>query len=297
MSNFGETERKIKQLFLEIKNFSYDCREYTVLKCGKPTCPKGECKTDVYVLAQDETGYQKEFKISIKQNNADFLENKISLDRAIEILGDDAQAIIKNTITNIKSSFEEDYLVYFNSYKRTEALCLKMGWKFEFLNKTGGDKSGLFDLTDQQKIEIYAGTNLSKDKKNASVNSQIIENSGVANYIIIVDKENQGIDYYLTKMQPIEDFAKSQNIYFSCKALNYRANEDKWDGNRSLSVYVDWYLDEDGKLQGKLIFDKPLSVKGDVIGENIKQLLITLGINKSNFHELRKLLHKDVRSI
>ena len=52
-------------------------------------------------------------------------------------------------------------------------------------------------------------------------------------------------------MQPIEHFAKQQDIYFVCKALNYRANKDKWDGDRSLSVYVNWFLDQEGKLQGK----------------------------------------------
>ena len=105
------------------------------------------------------------------------------------------------------------------------------------------------------------------------------------------------LNYYLSKMQPIEHFAKQQDIYFVCKALNYRANKDKWDGDRSLSVYVNWFLDQEGKLQGKLVFEKPLSVKGHSIGKNIKNLLATLQINKNNFHELNKYLHKDVRRI
>ncbi|SEF81442.1 hypothetical protein [Parabacteroides chinchillae] len=297
MSKFGDTERKIKDLFLQAKNFSYECREYAVLKCGKPVVSKGECKTDIYVLAQDEIGCQKEFKISIKQNDADFLENKISLNRAVEILGNDAQTIIEKSIAKIKKSFEDDYLVYFNPYKRTEALCLKIGWKFEFINKIGGERSGIIDLTEQQKIDIYAGTNLSSDKKNSSVNGQTIVNSGVANYIITVDAEDQNLDYYLAKMQPIENFAKVQKIYFACKALNYRVNKNKWDGDRPLSVYVDWSLDENRKLQGKLNFEKPLSVKGNIIGTNIKKILTTLGIDKNNFNELKTYLHDNVRRI
>lgn len=297
MSKFGDTERKIKDLFLQAKNFSYECREYAVLKCGKPVVSKGECKTDIYVLAQDEIGCQKEFKISIKQNDADFLENKISLNRAVEILGNNAQTIIEKSIAKIKKSFEDDYLVYFNPYKRTEALCLKIGWKFEFINKMGGERSGIIDLTEQQKIDIYAGTNLSSDKKNSSVNGQTIVNSGVANYIITVDAEDQNLDYYLAKMQLIENFAKVQKIYFACKALNYRVNKNKWDGDRPLSVYVDWSLDENRKLQGKLNFEKPLSVKGNIIGTNIKKILTTLGIDKNNFNELKKYLHDNVRRI
>ena len=297
MSNFGKTERKIKDLFLSEKKFTYEQANYSVLKCDKPTSSKGECKTDVYVLAQDDLGNQKEFKISVKQNNADFLENKISLDRAIEILGSDAQSIIERSIAKIEKTFEDDYLVYFKPYKKTKALSLTMGWKFEFINKLGGKKCGIIDLTDQQKIDIYAGTNLNLDKKNSSVNGETVINSGVANYIITIDAPNKDLNYYLSKMQPIEHFAKQQDVYFVCKALNYRANKDKWDGDRSLSVYVNWFLDQEGKLQGKLVFEKPLSVKGHSIGKNIKNLLATLQINKNNFHELNKYLHKDVRRI
>lgn len=297
MSKFGDTERMIRDLFLQVENFSYENREYAVLKCGKPVPPKGECKTDIYVLAQDKIGYQKEFKISVKQNDADFLENKISLNRAIEILGNNAQTIIEKSIMKIKKSFEDDYLVYFNPYKKTEALCLKIGWKFEFINKIGGEKSGVIDLTEKQKIDIYAGTNLSLDKKNSSVNDQIVVDSGVANYIITVDAKDQNLDYYLAKMEPIEDFAKVQDVYFVCKALNYRVSKGKWDGDRPLSVYVDWFLDNDGKLQGKLKFEKPLSVKGHAIGTNIKKILAKLEIDKNNFNELKRYLHKDVRIV
>lgn len=296
MANFGETERTIKKLFAENKEFEYEGINYTVLKCGKPAPPKGECKTDVYVLAQDDKGSQKEFKISVKQDDADFLENKISLDRAIEILGEGAQSIIENSITKIKKAFEEDYLVYFNSYKRTESLCLKMGWKFEFINKLGGEKCGVIELTDQQKIDIYAGTNLNSSKKNCSVNGEIISNSGVANFIINVDTPNKTLDYYLKKMQPIEDFAKRQKIYFVCKALNYRSSKDKWDGDRPLAVYVNWTLDENNKLKGELVFEKPLSIKGNVIGENIRKILSTLKINNNNFKDLKNHLHKDVKT-
>lgn len=50
MSNFGKTERKIKDLFLSEKKFTYEQANYSVLKCDKPTSSKGECKTDVYVF-------------------------------------------------------------------------------------------------------------------------------------------------------------------------------------------------------------------------------------------------------
>ncbi|MCC8173565.1 MAG: hypothetical protein LIO65_04005 [Odoribacter sp.] len=217
MTQFSKTEKTIKKLFTEANEFEYGGVKYTVLQCGKPAPSQGECKTDVYVLTKDENSNIKEFKISVKQNNADFLENKIKLERAIEILGKDAQSIIEKSISRIKKSFEDDYLVYFKSHKKTEAYCIKMGWKFEFINKSGGEKCGIIELTDQQKIDIYAGITLSLEKKNCMINGEIIKNCGIANYIINVDVPNQTLDYYLKKMLPIEDFAKQQNIYLLVK--------------------------------------------------------------------------------
>jgi hypothetical protein len=98
-------------------------------------------------------------------------------------------------------------------------------------------------------------------------------------------------------MQPIEDFAKEQDIYFACKALNYRCEKDKWDGDRPLAVYVNWILDSDNKLRGELVFKNPLSMKGNAIGENIRKILASLSINKDNFSELKAHLHKDVNII
>ncbi|MDR0823724.1 MAG: hypothetical protein LBN74_01420 [Prevotella sp.] len=296
MPNFGETERYIKSLFCVGKYFSYDGINCKVLKCGKPAPNSGECKTDVYVLTQDEQGTQKEFKISVKQDNADFLENKTSLERAIEILGKDAQTIIKNCTNSIKDKFESDYLIYFKAVGRTEALCVKIGWKYELLNKPGGEKSREITLTDQQKIDIYAGSNLDESKKNCSVNGEIINDSGVANFIINVDKDGQSLDYYLERMKTIEDFATKQNIYFACKALNYRCSRDKWDGNRPLAVYVDWILKDD-KLYSSLVFENPLSTKGNEIGEKIRQILSQLKITKDNFDDLKKYLSDGINYI
>lgn len=36
-------------------------------------------------------------------------------------------------------------------------------------------------------MDVYSGTNLAANKKNASVNGKIIENSGIANYILITN--------------------------------------------------------------------------------------------------------------
>ena len=70
-------------------------------------------------------------------------------------------------------------------------------------------------------------------------------------------------------------------IYFACKALNYRSFEDKYDGNRPLSVYVDWKIRE-GKLDGELCFDEPLSHGGTEIVEDLMECLDELDIQNTD---------------
>lgn len=131
-----------------------------------------------------------------------------------------------------------------------------------------------------------------KNKKNSSVNGQIIKNSGVANYILNIDDENLTQDTCLKMLQPIEEYAKFQTIYFACKALNYRFDRNKWDGPRPLSVYVDWFVDN-GKLDAHLAFDNPLEHNGNEVGEKLRNILNELKIKK--FDDLRGVLSPNVK--
>ena len=291
MPTFGTTEHDITCLFPIGHEFDYDHHHYTILKSGKPKPPRGECKTDTYVLAVDESGSHREFKISIKQPNAEFLENKIKLERAKEIFGDDAQTIINKALEAIKCNFEEDKLVCVKPYKRSAAKTIKLGWKFELLKKDGGKKAGRIELSEEQKWNIYAGTNLSKDKRDCKVNNEVIPESGVANMFLVAQPGDNSLDKVLPKLIKMEDFIRSvpSTVYFACKALNYRLEDGKWDGDRPLAVYVQW--DKiDGKLDGKLVMDRPLEVKGNEVGEHIKNLVAGYGINKDNFEEIEHCL-------
>lgn len=291
MPTFGTTEHDITSLFPVGKSFDYDGHHYVVEKSGKPKPSRGECKTDTYVFAREETGNGREFKISIKQPNAEFLENKIRLERAKEIFGDDAQVIIRNALESIRTNFEEDKLVCVKSYRRTAAKTIKLGWKFELLKKDGGKKAGKIELTEGQKWNIYAGTNLSSDKKNCKVNNEIIPDSGVANMYLEAGPEDTTLKSVLSKLKPMDEFIRSapSTVYFACKALNYRLEDGKWDGDRPLAVYVQWG-EIDGKLDGKLVMDRPLEVKGNEVGEHVKQLVDGYGINKDNFDEIENYL-------
>lgn len=295
--NFVNSEKHLIELFNNCGSFNYNGIDFEVLVCGKPRPNSGECKTDIYVMARNKRSDEKtEFKISIKQSNADFLENKIQLNRTKEIFGEDAQKIIYDSIQPIRDKFISDFLINFKAEGRTEKFCIKIGWKFELLNKPCGYKSGKIELSQKQMLDIYSGINLDPDKRNCTVEGLTIQNSGVANSIMIVDRQDQDLPYYLGKMQAIEEYIKDKGIYFACKALNYRCLKSKWDGDRPLAVYVDWKL-IDNKLVGNIVFDKPLSVRGNQIGNNIREILEYLGIDKNNFCELKRYISPYVNII
>ncbi|RJV28039.1 hypothetical protein [Faecalimonas umbilicata] len=280
MGDFGDAERGILAFMTEETEFVFQNKKYKVILSGKPTCHKGEPKTDIYILAESE--YDKvEIKISYKKENADFIENKMSAERAKQLFGINWELIIEQSTTAIRDKFEERMLIYKNKFKRTEKGAITLGWKFELLNKNSGELSGKMLLTEEQVIEVYAGSNLSEDKRNAMVCGQVIENSGIANYILM-DEDVHSAQDVIDKMIPITEYVKLHpNIYFACKALNYRTFAGKWDGDRPLSVQVFWNA-EKNKLVPKLVYDKPLMIKGNEVAGRLLQYMKLLNIKTTD---------------
>lgn len=280
MGDFGDAERRILAFMAEGTEFVFQGANYKVVLSGKPTCHKGEPKTDIYILAESAAD-KVEIKISYKKENADFIENKMSADRAEQLFGDDWVNIIVDSTTAISEKFEERMLIYKNKFKRTEKGAITLGWKFELLNKNGGDLSGKMLLTEEQIIDVYAGNNLSDDKRNALVSGQVIENSGIANYILMDENVNSAQDV-TDRMIPIKEYVKMHpNIYFACKALNYRTFAGKWDGDRPLSVQVYWNA-EDNKLVPKLVYNQPLTVKGNEVANRLLHYMKKLNIKTTD---------------
>lgn len=281
MPTFGDAERRIASLLRKGNTFIYHGDNFTIVNSGKPTCVKGEPKTDIYVEAESEYGDIIEIKITYKKENADFIENKTNAVRAKALFGDDWENIIMQATESIRDVFENKKLIYKSAAARTERGAITLGWKYELLNKTGGGLSGLVELTREQIIDVYAGTHISKDKRDARVNGEIIENCGIANFILMNDgvKTTQEI---IDSLYTIEDYVDMYpTVYFACKALNYRTFHNKYDGNRPLSVYVDWYV-ENGQLCHNLVFDSPLTVGGDEVADKLIAALEELGIDTTD---------------
>jgi len=71
-------------------------------------------------------------------------------------------------------------------------------------------------------------------------------------------------------------------------------NANKWDGDRPLSAYCNWSLNIENKLEAEIIFDRPLQVKGNEVGNNIRNLLDKLNINSENFTSIKSKLSSSV---
>lgn len=276
--NFGIEEHRILELFKINKTFDFEGQKYKIIFSGKPTCGKGEPKTDIYVRADSDT-YKREFKISFKKSNADFLENKINSDRAKQLFGINWADIIRKSTMQLKDSFLDKHLIYKKSFGRTEEGAITLGWKFELLNVESGQLSNKMQLTKKQVIDVYAGTNLDTDKKNAYVNGETIRNSGIANYILFEDAPIKTLQDTIDNLITIEKYVnENPDIFFACKALNYRTYVGKYDGDRPLSVYVDWFINKNNKLDGKICFDTPLMQGGNMIADKLFKALNTLNI-------------------
>ena len=280
---FGNSERKVRDLFSVGQVFVYNQQTYKIEEVGKPTCQHGEPKTDVYVKCHCfELNEDAEFKISFKQQNADFLENKMSAERAEQLFGPEWSVIISRALSNIIDRFKAKPLIYKTRFGKTDKGAITLGWKFELLNVESGALSGSMNLSREQLIDVYAGTNLATEKRNAAVNGVEIKDSGIANFILFEDDVQTDLQSTVDCLESIESYIDDNNqIFFACKALNYRTIRKKYDGNRPLAVYIDWSVDR-GKLKSILIANNPLQKGGTEIANKLIESLNILGIDTTD---------------
>lgn len=269
--------------------FEYKEKKYRIIFSDKPWCMSGEPKTDIYVKAEniDNASEIIEIKISYKKENADFIENKMTADRAKQILGDDWKSIISDLLDKRGAEFESVDLVFFSKKGNTDSGAITLGWKFEIVDKPkAGRLSGNLNLNKEQLIEAYKGARNTDDKRNAKVCGQIIDNSGVADYMVRIDSDKLlTAQDVINNLVPIEEYVKTHPVStYVCKALNYRtksSNKRKWDGDRPLSVYVDWSNDN-GMLTPKIIKEKPLEKRGNEMANRLKKYLEELAIKDTD---------------
>ena len=285
-------EKYIRELFPVGQEFVFKDKKYSVEKSGKPTCGRdnGEPKTDIYVSAAyvEDENEKIELKISYKKKNADFIENKISAERAKQILGNGWKRILTNRLKELEGKFEEIPLVYYDKKGKTDQGSIALGWRFELVDKKkNGKLSGDLKLTEKQLIEAYKGAKNVIQKRNAKVNGEEIKNSGVADYMLRIDSEDlHSAQDVIEHLVPIEKYVREHpQATYVCKALNYWTKEmhddKRWEGDRPLAIYVEW-SEVDGKLTPNLIMNNPLMVRGNTVANRLEKYLQLLNITDTD---------------
>lgn len=278
---YSKLEQSIIDLFKKEKSFYFKEKKYNVDIVGKPrpSCGGGEPKTDVYIKGIN-SNESIEIKISVKMKHKnEWQESKVTKERAEAIFGEDWSKIIQQTTLKIKDKFLQRTLLYKEQNGTTKKDSVTMGWRLEITNKPR-NLSAKIALSDEEiKDYIYMGTNLSEEKRNCLVDGTLIQNSGVAEYILYIEQEDvTSTKNILDRLIPIKDMTVPPT-YLTFIANNYRMGEDKTDGSRPLAVYVDW-KEKGGKIEPTLCFDEPLEQKGKLLVPNVKHIFEKLNVKK-----------------
>lgn len=262
---YGQLEEHIINTFQKDRIFTYHQKLYEVMFAGKPR-PQGsggECKTDVFVRAKEQgTENIEDIKISVKNNNKEFMGNKLKKEDVEAYFGPEWEDIIIEATTSLKSSFEDRVLVYASGKHPTKPNSVTVGWKLEVADRPRA-LSTKIPLSDQEiRDYVYKGTNLEESKKNSIVNGQVVRNSGVADYLITTSMADiKSADDVIAQMELIDE-ADIGDTYFIFTANNYRTDVDKADGPRSLAVRVEWECNNN-KMEPTFCYDKPLQYTGE----------------------------------
>lgn len=266
---YGSYEKRIIELFNKSEEITWNGKIFNKISACKPKGQGkgGEPKTDVYVLLENTlSNDQDSIKISVKKNNSEFLANKLTMDAAKSILGDDWENIVLQAIESLKYKFEAQDLVYLKVVNKKEGpyedAYFTLGWKLEITNK---ERELSIPFTADKKLitqVVYKGINQPYKMRDAVVFGAIKENSGIAEYLLEGSEDTHTtVESILYDLQRLDDYIP-ENIHIIFTANNYRFKANKADGPRTLAVAIKWIV-SDGRLKPHFLFDVPLKVKGE----------------------------------
>lgn len=269
-SRLTDSEATILGLFPGEKVFGYHGHRYQVLVSGKPIPnprygkrdAKGEPKTDVYLLLRNlDTGHLRELKISHKKPTADFIENKLTYERMLQIFGN-GQAVddvLHDAIRNMRPKVlgrsvyvpESRYLVQGGSY------CL--GYRLDIVLRHLGELSMPANMPDDAKLELITGSRLVQAKRDALVHNREITGAGVANAVLSIPVTPEtGTTEVLEGLQSAQAYASTLVPFFKLSAVNYRSERSNCERFRLLLFRYEWEADTEGMLIAYLKDDMPL---------------------------------------
>lgn len=262
-------ERNVLDLFKSGAEFLLQGEKYISTGSFKPRVVSGggEPKTDVFVYAKNiSTGEKHQIKISYKKNNSDFLENKLSADRAEALLGENFRALLKESF--IGMNFDSKVL---HSVDKTNYV---LGYRVDIMNKPGRNYYRVA-LPDSKIRAIYSGSDSSLNKTDCMVGNRVVSDSGVANFMLVGDSF-ANVQAAADCMVTMDDYITNHNeVFIAFKAVSFRTERSgvkrEWDGDRPLAFHVNWSY-ENGELAGAVDIEKVYSARCNRQGEYFREL-------------------------
>ena len=287
-----ENEVNIIKIFKNRPVFYYRGSLYRLLKCGKPRVQrgKGEPKTDVYVKYLVDEKEFIEIKISLKQTDYNFLENKLNLERFEVIVGKGngtkmAEELVKSILNQDLEGFMNDVKLEYNAIRHPgEMPCVRCttGYRLDITNKPNGKRSFPLNLSLKEKMEVFTGATLEERKRDAVVDGTIIKNSGIANVMLEMDVNgNETPQEILDACRSLSEasFYDDFELYATLKAVNYYSN-GKYE-TRPLIVSVEYSYHVLTKTrEPRFIIKNPLVTKSSQVVKKLKPLLEQYILNK-----------------
>lgn len=286
-------ENHVIDLFNRQGHFTVQGNTYTVITAGKPRPLQGngECKTDVYVLGQDDFGQTLELKISVKSEvSSEFQGNKFKPQDAEDLLGVDWKEIVSTATENIAHKFEEAFLIFLDSKGNTQADSITMGWKLEIADKSRGLSAPLPLHESDIRDFVYKGVNQTPEKQNSFVNGTSVSGSGIADYILRTGLTNVNSPEDVIAQMVLIDEYRIEPTFLIFTGNNYRTQVDSTDGKRCLAVIVEWEL-VNGKLKPSYIYNQPLSKTGHDNKRHVQELFNHFGIQHPSQLDVENMVY------
>lgn len=216
-------ENKIRDVINKEGAFEWNGDRYIVEFCTKPTTDSGEPKTDTFVRAiNKKTNEQVDIKISTKKTNFGYLQNHPLKPKLYEFYGPECKEILTKMNKKVFGKYPDLQPIIFGGEPG-----FTLGWRNEYLQEN--TRSLGIRLTQDVANKVWWGEGCPKEYLNATVNDNVIENSGMPDWILVKDSSNinttKDIFPYL---KDIREYAKTHNLVDSTwQAHNYKMHRKK----------------------------------------------------------------------
>lgn len=225
----------------------FEGKPHTIEMVGKPrpVSSRGECKTDVYLLLKSVDGTPREVKVSLKLPNADFIENKVKMERAKTLFGDNYQSILLDISHSVSEALDG---IHQKSHPAIPEKSLRLGYRLDIVNKRSGRQSiPASMLSHQSLLDVLSGSKLPVDKRDSQVGGIAIPNSGVAEHILVSSPGDiHSAQDVFDQLVSLDDYLEAIDPHIAFKAVNYRPG--KRTENRSLLVSYNYFIDNNGEI-------------------------------------------------